>query len=177
MTDSRHSAGLATGCIVCPSDRTGHASEFLWCAAGSVAGMVLHQRLVPDRQHRRMNVHHDVIRFRKRPQRFRLGAVEEVRTTSRRSWTKPQSPRPRPGGSSSTMGRQSSSTQCALAISATHRDSDRSVMVASLTVDRRPSGVARRPSDQDFAMKHCSARKKQHEKERRPFVIDREQQF
>ncbi len=38
---------------------------------------VLHERLVPDRQHRWMNVDHDVVRCRKLPQPFRLGAVEE----------------------------------------------------------------------------------------------------
>jgi len=38
---------------------------------------VLHERLMPDRLHRWMDVHHDVIRCRKLPQPFRLGAVEE----------------------------------------------------------------------------------------------------
>jgi hypothetical protein len=38
---------------------------------------VLHQRLVPERHHGRVNVDHEVVRLRVLPQPFGLGAVEE----------------------------------------------------------------------------------------------------
>src|ERR1700690_2522020 len=42
-------------------------------AANRLVEAVLHKRLVPNRLHRWMDVHHDVTRFRKLPQPFRLG--------------------------------------------------------------------------------------------------------
>ena len=77
---------------------------------------VLHERLMPDRLHRWMDVHHDVIRCRKLPQPFRLGAVEEdairaVAIAGRHCNCLGAALRI----ISSTMGRQASSRACALA--------------------------------------------------------------
>jgi hypothetical protein len=74
---------------------------------------VLHERLMPDRLHRWMDVHHDVIRCRKLPQPFRLGAVEEdaIRAVAIAGR---QLPWRRPGGSSPPRW-AASSRACALA--------------------------------------------------------------
>jgi hypothetical protein len=46
-------------------------------SANRLIETVLHQNLVADRLHRRMDMHDNVVRFRKLPQPFGLGAVEE----------------------------------------------------------------------------------------------------
>src|SRR5271167_909116 len=59
------------------ADHAGAVNGRVEGSANRLVEAVLHERLVPDRRHRWMDVHHEVIRFRKLPQPFRLRAVEE----------------------------------------------------------------------------------------------------
>jgi hypothetical protein len=58
------------------ADHSGTVDGRIEGSADRLVEAVLHEHLMPDRQHWWMNVDHEVVRFGKLPQPFRLGAVE-----------------------------------------------------------------------------------------------------